>query len=383
MLSYWLKKNIKGDPYIWSILFLLSLTSIAIVYSSTEMLAYKQMKGNTEAYLIKHSLLMFVAFMVMWFAHKLDYRYYNRLARLGLFVSIILLLFAFLFGRSVHNASRWITIPVINQGFQPSDLAKVVLIAAIAGMLSRRQNEIDDFKKTILPILLWSFAICTLIALSNISTAAMLFLTCMLLMFIGRVPIKYLFGLVLSGILIVGIAYFAGTRGKTMQHRLEAYFDADELPFQTEQSYIAIANGGIFGKGPGNSTQKDFLPYAHADFVYAIIIEEYGLIGGLLVLFLYLALLYRGLVAVSRSVNAFGGLVTAGLSFSLAVQALFNMAVTVGLVPVTGQTLPLVSMGGTSMIFTGLSFGIILSVSRGETDSRIGAIPAKSNQINR
>ncbi|MES2388334.1 MAG: FtsW/RodA/SpoVE family cell cycle protein [Bacteroidota bacterium] len=381
MIQIWLKKNIKGDPYIWTILFMLSLCSIAVVYSATETLAYRRMEGNTEYFLVKHSILMIAAFFAMWFTHKLDYRYYLKLSRWALLASGPLLVLTYAFGRRINDASRWLTIPVINQAFQPSDLAKLALIATIAGILSRRQSDIADIRKTLVPILCWSFGICLLIALSNFSTAGMLFMTCMLLMFIGRVPTKYLVCLVLAGALAGAIAFNYGQRGGTLKHRVMTFLSSDELPFQTEQSYIAIASGGIFGKGPGNSNQKDILPHPDSDFVYAIIIEEYGMLGGCIVLMLYLALLYRGLVAVSKSVNAFGGLLSAGLSFSLAVQALFNMGVAVGLVPVTGQPLPLLSMGGTSLIFTGMSFGIILSVSRGETDARLGQSSERRNAV--
>jgi cell division protein FtsW len=190
-------------------------------------------------------------------------------------------------------------------------------------------------------------------------------------MFFGRLPMRFLGMLLLVGILAGGIAMVVGMRGRTAISRMEKFFDRNDLPYQSKQSFIAIANGGLFGRGMGKSHQKNFLPHPYSDFIYAVIIEEYGMVGGMTVIFLYLVLLYRGMLAVANSNNAFGGLLSAGLSFMLAIQAMFNMAVAVGLVPVTGQPLPMVSMGGTSLIFTGLSFGIILSVSRGEIDSRI------------
>jgi cell division protein FtsW len=309
----------------------------------------------------------------MYYAHKVDYRYYISVSRLGLFVSIALLVFAYLFGPSINDSKRWIVIPILNQQFQPSDLAKLALIANVAAMLARRQTRITtaNWTETLLPILGWCFVICGLIALSNISTAAMLLGACLLLMFFGRLPLRFLAMLLMVGLLAGGIAMAVGMRGKTAIARIERFLDRTTFDYQTEQSFIAIANGGLIGKGMGKSHQKNFLPHPYSDFIYAVIIEEYGMIGGLTVLFLYLVLLYRGMLAVASSNNAFGGLLSAGLSFLLALQAMFNMAVAVGLVPVTGQPLPLVSMGGTSLIFTGISFGIILSVSRGEIDPRL------------
>jgi cell division protein FtsW len=242
-------------------------------------------------------------------------------------------------------------------------------------MLAKRQNRITtaNWTETLLPILLSCFVICGLIALSNISTAAIILAACMLLMFFGRLPMKFLLILFMVGIFAGSLAMVFGFRQDTGANRIERFLDRTNPEYQTAQSFIAIANGGLLGRGMGKSHQKNFLPHPYSDFIYAIIIEEYGLVGGLTVLFLYLVLLYRGLLAVAKSNNAFGGLLSAGLSFLLAIQAMFNMAVAVGLVPVTGQPLPLVSMGGTSLVFTGITFGIILSVSRGEIDSRLSA----------
>ncbi|MBY0424518.1 MAG: FtsW/RodA/SpoVE family cell cycle protein, partial [Cytophagales bacterium] len=192
--------------------------------------------------------------------------------------------------------------------------------------------------------------------------------TCMLLMFIGRVPLKYLGMLIIVGLVAGALALAVGQRMGTAVSRIKAFMDPKEIPFQLEQSYIAIATGGVLGKGPGNSTQRNFLPHPYSDFVYATIVEEYGLIGGVIILFLFLVLLYRGMITVANSERAFGGLLSAGLSFALVIQALINMAVAVGLGPITGLPLPLLSMGGTSLLFTGISLGIILSVSRGEVE---------------
>jgi cell division protein FtsW len=367
----WIDEHFKGDPIIWGIVILLSLFSILVVYSATGSLAYRYAGGNTELYLFRHSMLIFVSLAVMWMAHRIPYRKYAVYARLGVIVSIPLLLVTYLFGSNINEANRWITIPVINQAFQPSDLAKLALIAAIAGMLATRQNNIKDFKRTFVPIIISIGLISGLIALANFSTAILLLLTCLLIMFIGRVPVKYLVIVVLVGVLGLTAAGFIGQRGVTLVSRVEAFLDEDEVPFQAEQSYIAIATGGFTGKGPGNSDQRNSLPHPYSDFIYAIIIEEYGFIGGFGVLFLYLALLYRGMRIVANSNKAFGGLLSAGLSFALVIQALVNMAVAVGLGPITGLPLPLLSMGGTSLVFTGISLGIILSVSRGDHQEEI------------
>jgi len=364
----WAYRNLKGDPVIWFIVFLLSMLSIMVVYSSTGSLAYKHMGGDTEYYLFKHSALVLLSLVAMWVAHKIDYRYYAKLSRLALWASVPLLLITWQFGNNINEASRWITIPFINQAFQPSDLAKLALVITLAGMLSKKQKSIDDFQRAIIPMLLWIGLICALIAMTNVSTAALLFATCMLMLFIGRVPVKYLAILALIGIVAGGVALTFGQRSGTAISRVERFFDESETPFQAKQAFIAIATGGVTGKGPGQSDQRNYLPHSYSDFVYAIVIEEYGLIGGVTVILLYLALLYRGMKAAAESHRAYGGLLSAGLSFALVMQAMVNMGVAVGLGPITGLPLPLISMGGTSQLFTGLALGIILSVSRGEID---------------
>ncbi len=379
MIKAWAERNLKGDPVIWFVVFALSVLSILVVYSATGTLAYKRMEGNTEHYLIKHSMLVLLGLFAMWIAHKIDYRYFSGLSRLALWISVPLLFITWKFGMNINEASRWIHIPIIDQAFQPSDLAKLALIAHLASMLSKRQQNIQDIKESLVPILLWCGTICGLIALTNMSTAILLFGTCLVLMFIGRVPVKYLFMLVVVGILAGSIALQFGQRGGTVESRIKDYLDPTEMSFQAKQSYIAIASGGISGKGPGQSDQRNFLPHPYSDFIFAIIIEEYGLIGGTIVIVLYLILLYRGMRTVARSEKAYGGLLSAGLSFALVLQAMVNMAVAVGIVPVTGLPLPLLSMGGTSLLFTGLSLGIILSVSRSEMPGGPGSTKEFSN----
>ncbi len=366
-IKEWTDRHIKGDQVIWMIVLCLAIISILVVYSATGALAYRNME-STEHYLFKHMSLVALSLGAMWVAHKIDYRYYSRLSKIGLWLSVPLLLYAWKAGVNLNDASRWITIPIIDQVFQPSDLAKLSLIAAMASMLAKRQQNIEDFKEVVIPMVLWSGVICGLIAMADLSTAVLLFATAMLLMFIGRVPVRYLIMLVAVGVVAGAIALSVGQRASTAKSRITAFFNEQELPFQAEQARIAIAGGGLFGKGPGRSDQRNFLPHPYSDFVYAIIIEEYGLVGGVFVLFLYLALLYRGMKTVASSERAFGGLLSAGLSFALVLQAMINMGVVVGLGPITGLPLPFLSMGGTSLLFTGISLGIILSVSRGEVD---------------
>lgn len=360
----WFYKNFKGDPVIWMVVFALSILSILVVYSATGTLAYKLRGGNTEHYLIKHSMLVILALFAMWFAHRMDYRYYSTLSRLALWISVPLLFLTWKFGLNFNEASRSISIPIINQAFQPSDLAKLALIASLASMLSKKQQKIDDLKQTFIPMLLWSGLICGLIAMTNFSSAALLFITCMLILFIGRVPVKYLVMLVLVGILAGSISFSIGQRGETVVNRVKEFINPTELPFQAKQSYIAIASGGVTGQGPGKSKQRNFLPNSYDDFIFAIVVEEYGLLGGGFVVLLYLTLLYRGMRIAAQSDRPFGGLLSAGLSFAIVLQAMVNMAVVVGLGPITGLPLPMISMGGTSLLFTGIALGIILSVSR-------------------
>jgi cell division protein FtsW len=367
-IKTWADKNLQGDKVIWAVVFALSLISILVVYSSIGTLAYKRTQ-SPESFLLKHTFTVMVGLAAMWFAHRVDYRYYSKLSKIGLFVSIPLLIYTFTSGTSINDAARWIQVPIVGS-FQPSDFASLALIVNLASMLSKRQQNIDDIKESLIPILFWCGIICGLIALTNLSTAMLLLVTCMLIMFIGRVPTKYLAMLVFVGALAGSLAIAFGVRGETAKHRIQSFIDGSELPFQAKHARIAVATGGLFGKGPGNSDQRNILPHPYSDFVYAIVIEEYGLVGGIVVLGLYLLLLHRGMKASYNSDRAFGGLLSAGLSFDLVCQAMVNMGVVVGLGPITGQPLPLISMGGTSMVFTGLSLGIILSVSRGEQDQK-------------
>ena len=370
-LKDWADKNLQVDRVIWAVVFALSLISILVLYSSIDTLAYKRM-ASPESYLLKHTLTVLIGLGAMWFAHKIDYRYYSRLSKIALWVSIPLLIYTFTHGTTINDAARWIAIPIVGS-FQPSDFAGLALIVNLASMLAKRQQNIDDIRDSLIPILFWCGIICGLIALTNMSTAVLLLLTCMLIMFIGRVPTRYLAMLMFVGVLFGALAFKFGVRSGTVKSRINDFTEVvqgkKELPFQARHARIAVATGGVTGKGPGNSDQRNILPHPYSDFIYAIVIEEYGMIGGIIVVVLYLVLLHRGMKAAYNSERAFGGLLSAGLSFDLVCQAMVNMGVVVGLGPITGQPLPLVSMGGTSMVFTGLALGIILSVSRGEQDA--------------
>lgn len=380
-IKIWADKNLQGDRVIWAAVFALSLISILVVYSSIGTLAYKRTE-SPESFLIKHTLTVVIGLAAMWFAHRVDYRYYSKLSKYALWISIPLLIYTFTNGVTINDAARWIYVPIIGS-FQPSDFASLALIVNLASMLSKRQQNIDDIKESLIPILFWCGIICGLIALTNLSTAVLLFLTCMLIMFIGRVPAKYLAMLVFVGVLFGALAVKFGVRGETARNRITNFMRGEELPFQAKHARIAVATGGVTGKGPGNSDQRNILPHPYSDFVYAIVIEEYGMVGGVVVIVLYLVLLHRGMKAAYNSDKAFAGLLSAGLSFDLVCQALVNMGVVVGLGPITGQPLPLVSMGGTSMVFTGLAVGIILSVSRGERDEKWKSKPGEGLRDNK
>lgn len=363
-------EKIKGDRAIWMVVIFLSIFSLLAVYSSTGTLAYRFRSGNTEYYIIKHFIIMLLGLGLMVLASRVKYTYYSRISQLALWIAAPLLLFTLVRGTNINEASRWLTLPIINISFQSSDFAKLALIMFVSRMLTKKQETIKDFKDAFVPVLIPILIITGLILPANLSTAGILFLTCIILMFIGGVNIKYLAAF--GGIGITGLALFIliasqlpeGSRAETWTNRIEAHFGDSGDTYQTDQAEIAIATGGVFGKMPGNSTQRNFLPHAYSDFIYAIIIEEYGLIGGFIVLLLYLILFYRGIRIARESPGTFGALLAAGLSFSLVFQALINMAVAVNLFPVTGQPLPLISMGGTSLWFSSLAIGIILSVSR-------------------
>ena len=370
-----LLKNIKGDKVIWIVVVLLSVFSILAVYSSTGMLAYRKQGGNTEYYLFKQLIILGFGWTLMYLTHLIKYTYFSRLSQIGLILSLPLLLVTLVSGTNLNEANRWLTLPILNITFQSSDVARLFLLMYLARLLSKKQEQVQDFRKGFLPVILPVVIVCALILPANFSTAAILFVTCLAVMFIGRISFKYLLALVGAGILAILLIFALSKaapslfpRGGTWMARVDHFINKDkadaDATYQVDQAKIAIVSGGILGKSPGKSTQRNFLPHPYSDFIFAIIIEEYGLLGGGFVLLLYLILFFRVIRIANRCQGNFGALLSVGIGFSLVFQALINMAVAVNLFPVTGQTLPLISMGGTSIWFTCISIGIILSVSR-------------------
>jgi cell division protein FtsW len=383
----------KGDKVIWALVVLLTLVSLLAVYSATGSLAYKNYKGNTEIYLFKQIAFILVGIMVIYFAHLVNYTFYSKVARIVFLLSLPLLFYTLFFGVKMNEGSRWIRLPIINMTLQTSDFARLALFMYLARLLSKKQNVIKDFKKGFLPIIAPVLLVCALIAPANLSTALLLGASCLLLMFIGRASTKHILMVIGAALIPLLFLVFAAVvrhgkakdddaitvaktsssglfvRVNTWVSRVENFIyggkeDADEGSYQSSMAKIAISKGGFFGVLPGNSTTRDYLPQAYNDFIYAIIIEEYGLIGGIFIMFIYLVFLYRCIRIFKRCPFAFGAFLALGLSFTLAIQAIANMAVAVNLFPVTGVALPLISMGGTSFIFTCLAVGIILSVAR-------------------
>ena len=371
-MTIWLKKNLEGDYQIWTVIAALSIISIVVVASASGRLAVQD-GGNVFFLVIKHSIYMSIGLGAMWFFHRLDYHKFAVFSNIGVILSVILLLYAFRFEHGINNANRWIHVGGMT--FMPSDIAKLSLITNLAFMLAKRQHLEYQFNDVV-PMAGKIIVVSACIALTNVSTALLLCATCFLLMFIGRVPLKFI-GMVIIGLFLAGtilVMTGTGSRIETARNRISNFIknvngkkkkDADkDENYQIERSYYAIANGGLTGKGPGKSQQRYFLSESESDFIYAIIIEEWGMIGGLFVMSLYLWFLYRGMKAVDSSGRAFGGLLSAGLTFSLVIQAMVHMGVATGLGPVTGQPLPLLSMGGSSLLFTGAMIGIIISVSK-------------------
>ena len=362
--------NLKGDRSVWLIVALLSLFSLLIVYSTSGSEAYKYNASHgTEYYLIRQMVFIATGLLLVYTAYRLHYIQYAKLAPILMVIAVPLLVYTALFGTEVNDASRWIKIPILEITFQTSDFARIALIIFVARALATKQDYIKEFKGAFLPIIAPIILICGLIAPSNLSTAALLFVTCFIMMFVGRISMKYVFLLLFLGVGVFGLIFFVGQhfpehfRVDTWMNRINDFLYSDGQ-FQVVQSKIAIAEGGMFGVGPGNSIQRNLLPFAYADFIYAIICEEYGFIGGALILLVYLWLLIRTVSLVTRCPKTFGAMLAVGLTLNIVITAFANIAVSVQLVPATGLTLPMISMGGTSFLFTCISFGIILSVSR-------------------
>ncbi|MBX7201837.1 MAG: FtsW/RodA/SpoVE family cell cycle protein [Bacteroidia bacterium] len=361
---------IKGDRIIWIVVLLLSLISILAVYTSSGKLAYARHDGNTEHFLVKQIVLVLSGLSLMYVTHLANYKIFSRIGQIALVVAVPLLILT-LFTGEVNNASRWLSIPVFDITFQTSDLAKLALILFLARQLSRKQEQVKSFKEGFLPLMVPIGTVCVLILPANFSTAAILFATSMVLLYIGRVSLKYIGALIGSALLIfalfITIALTVKLPGRigTWQNRIESFMDKDsEGNYQPEKAKMAIASGGITGLGIGHSEQRNFLPQSESDFIYAIIIEEGGLIVGGFVMLLYMILLLRVVRMVKYSPQTYATFLAVGCCLLIMFQAMINMAVAVNLFPVTGQTLPLVSMGGSSMWFTSISIGIILCVSK-------------------
>ncbi|MCB9080080.1 MAG: FtsW/RodA/SpoVE family cell cycle protein [Lewinellaceae bacterium] len=362
--------ELRGDRAIWAILAVMSVFSLLGVYSSTGTLAYRLADGNTEAYLLKHTIILGGGLMLTYLAHLMHYLRFQRMAPYLLAIAIPMLIFTIAFGANINDARRWLEVPFIGITFQTSDFAKLALIIYIARAISTKQDYIKDFNGAFVPIIVPVLLICSLIAPADLSSAVLLFATCVAMMFIGRVSIQYILLLLLLGVVVFAVLIILGqmypdfVRLETWISRMRDFMGNPDGGYQIQQSKIAIANGGWIGEGPGNSMQRNFLPSPYSDFIYAIFCEEYGIIGGAIIILLYVGLFFRITRLVTKSPKAFGAMVASGLGFSIVVQAFINIAVSVHMVPVTGVTLPMISMGGTSVLFTAISFGIILSVSK-------------------
>lgn len=366
---------IQGDKAIWGIVALLALFSFLPVYSSSSNLAYLYGDGSTLPYLLKHFAHLVLGFGILYGVHKIPYHYFRGLSIIALPVIIVLLIITMAEGTTIDgaNASRWMRIPFVGLTFQTSTLAGVVLMTYVARYLSRIKDKDVTFKETVLPLWIPVFVVLALILPANFSTAAIFFAMVVMLVFVGGYPIKYLGIILVAGLLFLTLFVLAAkafpgvfpNRVDTWISRVENFSNEEDTEgdYQIEKAKIAIASGGITGLGPGKSVQKNFLPQSSSDFIYAIIVEEFGLLGGMFLMLLYLFLLFRLVVVAHKSTSIFGKLLVIGVGLPIVFRAMINMAVAVELFPVTGQNLPLISSGGTSIWMTCMALGMILSVS--------------------
>ncbi len=363
--------ELRGDRVIWMIVVMLSLFSVLAVYSSASSMAFKERGGSTEWVLVRHVLTLSMGWVVLYLCYLMHYMRYKQFAPSLLLLSVGLLLLTFAFGVTINNATRWLRVPLIGLTFQTSDLAKIGIVTYVAKTISDKQDVIKDFQSAFLPILVPILVVCGLIAPANLSTALLIFAVCMAMMFIGRVDVKYILLLMFCGVLLFGFLIIIGRafpslhiRVDTWVSRLQGFFAGTGDRWQIEQAEIAIARGGWVGNLPGSSIQRNYLPEASSDYLFAIIMEEYGLIGGTLIMGLFVLLFLRVVRLVTIGQKSFGVMLAVGMALLVTMQALANMAVAVNFVPVTGLSMPMLSMGGTSLIFSCASFGIILSVSK-------------------
>lgn len=370
----WFVRNLKGDPWLWGVAVFLLGSGVLVSYSAGVREAYISHQGDTEYLLYKQIQSVALAFMVMYYIHRMPYTKFVIFSRLGVWLSVILLLFTFFkgIGVSVNEAARWVEIPFIKQRFQPSELAKIALIAHLALVLARRFKRGWNTLESLIEPLFMIGLVCALIYSSNVSTAAILGASCFMMLYVGKVPIRYLLITVAIFLVFSGVLYVLkiGNRVGTAESRIEKFLSKGKLEDQPRNAFIAMARGGIAGKGVAKSRQRRYLSHSNSDYVFAIIVEEYGTIGAIVVISTFLLLLYRGMKAIEKPKRPYGGLLSAGLTFVIVFQAFVTMAVTVGILPVTGQPLPFLSKGGMSMLFTGVAMGIILSVSRGELEEQ-------------
>ena len=383
--------HLEGDRMIWAIVALLGLFSFLPVYSASSNLAYLYGNGDTFIFLVKHFAHLVLGFIIMYGIHKIPYHYFRGLSIIMMPIVVILLLVTLAQNTTIEgaNASRWIHIPVVGMTFQTSTLAALVLMIYVARYLTKIKNQKVRFSETLLPLWLPVFIILALILPANLSTTAIIFCMVIILVFLGGYPLKYIALILGSGLFL--LAFFISfakafpdtfpNRVDTWINRVTNFIDKEDTKddYQIERSKIAIARGGIIGKGPGKSVQRNFLPQSSSDFIFAIIIEEWGLLGGAFLLLLYMMLLLRLVIVAHRSTSTFGKLLVAGIGLPIIFQALINMAVAVALFPVTGQTLPLISSGGTSVWMTCLAIGIILNISK---ERKKDSLPSNETEIN-
>jgi cell division protein FtsW len=377
-----LVNNLKGDRVIWSFVALLALFSFMPVFSASSNLAYLgHGTGNTISYLLKHLAHIFIGFVIIYWVHKVPYHYYKGISKIALPIVWLLLGYTLIKGTVIAgaNASRWIQVPFIGITFQTSTLASIVLMLYVARYLSKKREVEDTFQESLLQLWVPVFGTLMFILPANFSTAALIFSMVLMLTFIGKYPLKYIGFILGAGVAALALFILLAkafpdshffSRVDTWSSRIENFTTnkPGEDDYQIEKAKIAIASGGLYGLGPGKSVQKHFLPQSSSDFIYAIIVEEWGLIGGLGVLFMYLLLFFRFIVAAHKANSLFGKLLVVGLGFPMIFQAMINMAVAVELLPVTGQTLPLISSGGSSIWMTCIALGIIINVTKKEEE---------------
>lgn len=373
-------KKLEGDRIIWMAIGILFVASFLTVYSSTGTLAYKYREGNTLFYLFRHMAFQVGGLVLIFVVHKISPSVFSKLARLLFYIAIALLALTLMLGVTKNDASRWLRVPGLGVAFQTSDFAKFALIMFVAQILAQHQKKKRELEKSFKTIMIAVAVTCGLILPENFSTAALLFLTVLIVMYVGRMDVKLIYsaiGLAFIGtVLFVLFALVSPDSGRvgTWKSRIESFIDPSDSKgnYQADQAKIAVATGGVLGKLPGNSIQRNFLPHPYSDFIYAIIIEEYGLVGGVIILLLYTFILVRTGKILGKCTSSFSALLGVGLAFSLVLQAFVNMAVCVNLIPVTGQPLPFVSMGGTSILFSSMALGILLSISREVENNRKG-----------